>query len=340
MLIFLKIYLDKRKKTLETVEAKYHASQKELIKNLDKKPILLGYCRAIGWQIFHAQNVYKQRKLQRHAAQLQLYDRLYVQYHKTYIYESKLYLLFLMALLGDPKGKEFYLEILEKSQKYELLIWGLLALSLSVKKDSDIHILYYALETVNKKTPMSQKLIQFFLGKAYLSVDQKNLIHFLKAFQPKKFTLVARGAIYALKETTGTHQLQKQLLHILRNNKNEIHLVVAVLRVLHHWGYKEESLIKKYINSKHEIIRIVCAKIGMDMIKNPNSYTIFLPYLSDPNPYVRKNTLDAFKQHGIHINSISKFTKKNNHIKLNNSYISCFFFSHLSNSIEKSMCHV
>jgi len=315
--IFIKKYLDIKKKKLETIEKKYaHGEIEKNPKNLDKKLILLGYSHAIGLKTLNTKDICKRDQLMKQIVQLQLYDRLYLEYTKAYTYESKLYLAFIMGLLGDPKGRDFYLELINNEKKelqYELSIWALLALAGSARKSSDIHLLQKTLDAFNKKAYVSQKLAQFFFVKAYLSVDQNNLINFLKTFQPEKFTLIPRAAIYALQEVPYTTELRAQLHYILKKNNGQTDLAIAILRVLHHWGCKEEVLIKQYVNSKNDLTRIVCAKIGMDMTKNPdNEYTLFLPYLYDSNPYVRKNIFIAFAKHNIKKESILNIIKKTN----------------------------
>ncbi len=294
----LKAFLDIKRKFLKkkSFQVKHREIQEELAhispKNLPK------YANYLSSLSDH--QAYQKAITQIEATHL--YDKLYALYDTKRLPLSRLALFHSLALLGDPKIRPLALSFTSDKEKRkkipEFLTIELYALSLSSKNSVHIQELYFILETLDQEEYASQKFAEFFLVKAFISVEEEEILRFLAWMKQQEFNAVYFAAIYALSALPVNKRRHEALCELQHAHPRNRMLIVSFLRVSHRLGLKEPDIVLRHHNDTDDLLRIVCAKVALDMLED-SYYPLLSHYLYDPNPYVRKNFLLSLTKYHI-----------------------------------------
>lgn len=298
----LKAFLDIKRKFLKkkSFQVEHSEIQEELAhispQNLSK------YAKVVGVYLSSLSDHQAYQKSITQIEATHLYDKLYVLYNTKRLLLSRLALFPSLALLEDPKIRPLALSFIydkEKRKKIpEFLLMGLCALSLSSKNTVHIQELYFILEKLDQEEYTSQKFSEFFLTKAFTSVEEEEILHFLAWMKKQQFNAVYFAAIYALSALPVNKRRHEALCELKHAHPRNRMLIVSFLRVSHRLGLKEPDTVLRHHNDTNDLLRIVCAKVALDMLED-SYYPLLSHYLYDSNPYVRKNFLLSLTKHHI-----------------------------------------
>jgi hypothetical protein len=317
-LFIVKKILDIKKKFIQRKQLQYMYHY--LDKNIDfsNDVELISYSQVIGMRLLSTTEHAKREKIKVHIKELQLFEKLYKLYENTYMYRTKLYIFSSLVLFSDTQGRVLFHSVINNMKKRkempEFIVLALFGLALSTEKKEHLVELYEILEQIDEEEYPTQKFSEFFFIQAFISLEEGEIIHFLKEFRPKKLTFVSYGLVYALQPLPANLKIYHALLQLHNIYKDDSSLLVAIIRTQYTWKIKDDRLILKYYQHHHDLIRIVCAKIGLDIIDRSN-FHLLSHYMCDENSYVRKNFLIALSEHNISQTTIMDWIK--------NTYPSC-----------------
>ncbi len=305
----------KRNLYFKNKEDKYASLDLEIEVKLSNEIEIIAYSHIIGLKLLNIRDKEKRKKIKDIIKKLNLYDKIFNIYTKKSTTQTRLYIFSILALLTEHKGRTFYIHMLDKKNKnnkdmIEFIRWIILALSISSKTHKDLEQLYKILQKLNNELFFTQKLYQFFLVESFYVIEDNELITFLNNFRPKEINHITTSVIYSLQSQKYSKDLYDSLMNIYQLYKKDTQMLVSILRTLDIWQCQEEDIIFKYHNSTNDLIRIVCAKVGLNMI-NESKFYILYHYLFDTNPYVRKNFLVALSKYQIPYYEIMYDIKKN-----------------------------
>jgi len=297
LLVFLfvvKKILENKKKFIQEKQLQYMYHDINQPVDISNDVELIAYSQVVGMRLLSTTEHEKRNSIKEHIKALSLYDRLFELYQNTGMYRTKLYVFSSLVLLSDTKGRTLFFSVINNAHKRkempEFITLALFGLSLSTETKEHLAELYEILESIDKEEYPSQKFSEFFLIQAYLSLDKKEILNFFKTFEPQKLTSVCYALVYALQQLPGSLEMYHMLLAFYKRYKDDPLLLVAILRVQYYWKIKDESLILAYHQHNQDLVRIVCAKTGLDILEREN-YMFLSHYLCDANVYVRKNFL-------------------------------------------------
>jgi hypothetical protein len=190
----------------------------------------------------------------------------------------------------------------------EFMILALFGLALSTETKEHLKELYIILNQIDSQEYPTQKFSEFFLIQAFVSLDKREVLAFFEAFSPEKFTSVGYALIYALQALPASKEIHSVLVGIQEKYPSDHLLLISILRIGYAWKIHSEGLVLKYHQDKNDLVRIVCAKVGLETIP-PSQYHLLTHYLYDQNPYVRKNFLIALSEQNISYTTVNKWIK-------------------------------
>jgi len=302
LLFFIKKMLDNKKKYIQKKQLQYMYHDIDIPIDISSDVKLIAYCQVVGMRLLSTTEHLKREKIKHHIKSLKLFEKLLQLYQNTGIYRTKLYLFSSLVLLSDVQGRELFFSVLNNQHKRkempEFITLALFGLSLSTETEEHLAELYEILKDIDQEEYPSQKFSEFFLIQAYLSLDEDKILHFFETLHPEKFTSVGYALIYALQQLPANQEIYHTLLKLYRNYKDDHLLLVAVLRLQYHWKIADEQLLLSSYMHQNDLVRIVCAKIGLDILRK-DKYILLSHYLCDLNSYVRKNFLMALTQKNV-----------------------------------------
>jgi hypothetical protein len=302
LLFVVKKILDIKKKFIQKKQLQYMYHHLDNTIEFSSDVELISYSRVIGMRLLSTTEHDKREKIKGHIKELQLFDKLYILYQKAHMYRTKLYIFSSLVLFSDIQGRPLFHSIINNMKKRkkmpEFIILALFGLALSSERKEDLSELYSILEYIDEEEYPTQKFSEFFFIQAFISLEENEIIHFLNDFRPKKLMFVSYGLIYALQQIPVNSKIYHILLQLYDSYKDDPSLLVAILRLQYRWKIKDDRLILHYHQHHHDLVRIVCAKIGLDMI-DMSSFHLLSHYICDQNLYVRKNFLISLSNHGI-----------------------------------------
>jgi len=328
LFFILKKIFDRKKNSL----LKKTLSMEEIVKkeylSLETDQEIITYAKSIGNILMDTTDFEKRMALKKHIQKINLYPKIYILYTHAYSHMMRLYFLSLIIPLAQAESNTLYHHILtdkktkDISQFYTLAIFGL---ALSSTNTQDITSLYSIVEKLALEKNITQKLSQFFFTEAFKSVGEAVCILFFSSYSLKKITSTTNAMIYALQNIPSSETIENKLLLWHQEFPDNTMLLITILRVLYIHKSKHYSLILHHHTNHNNLIRIVCAKIGIDLLPR-EKLGILTHYLCDKNIHVRKNFLLSLAQHNISFKEIYRQTMK--------YYPNCFTKQQSCSSLE------
>jgi len=302
LLFVLKKVLDSKKSYIQKKQMQYMYHDINVLVDIVEDTELIAYSQVVGMRLLSTTEHQKREKIKQHIMTLGLFDRLLALYRDTGMYRTKLYIFSSLVLLADTKGRTLFLSVINNPHKRkempEFITLALFGLSLSTVTKEHLVELYEILERIDQEEYPSQKFAEFFFIQAYLSMQEEEILDFLSAFEPEKFSYVCYALLYALQPLPPNPEIFRILKRLHQKYQSDPLLLVAVLRVQYQWKLKDEGLILSYHQHSNDLVRILCAKIGLSLIPK-EQYGVLSHYMCDQNAYVRKNYLIALSESNI-----------------------------------------
>jgi len=313
LLFIVKKHLDKKKNFIKEKQLQYiyHDINEEIA--LSSNAELIAYSQVISMRLLSATEHEKRESIKQHIQKLHLFERLSSLYRSSRMYRSKLYIFASLVLFSDVRGRVLYHSVINNAHKRtnmpEFMILALFGLALSTEKKEHLLELYAILEQMDGSEYPTQKFSEFFLIQAFVSLDERELLHFFEMFSPEKFTSVGYALIYALQSLPVSKEIHSVLLDIYGKYSFDALLLVSILRLEYAWKLKDERLVLANHQHENDLVRIVCAKVGLEIIDS-SKYHLLTHYLYDENPYVRKNFLVALSSLNISYHTVTTWIEK------------------------------
>jgi hypothetical protein len=312
-LLIIKTLFERKKNFIQEkqLEYMYHQLHTSVVLSTDIE--LIAYSKMIGMRLLSTRDIGKREEIKFHIEKLNLYDRLYTLYQKTKTYRNKLYLFSTLVLFADARIED-ECQMLIKNKKLhkkmpEFRILSIFGIALSAQTKEDLYELYILLSQMDEEEYLTQKFSEFFFIQAYVSVKEEEIEGFLKIFKPEKFGFISYALIYALQSLPSSHKVYMELLNFHNNYTSDDALIVAILRVQSIWKIKNEDLLLKSHHNKNDLVRIVCAKVGAQILESSN-YHLLSHYCCDENPFVRKNFLLTLSEWKISENTLVSWVEE------------------------------
>jgi len=310
LLLFIFFILKKIFDIKRGAHSKESISTKELHQKkyalLKTKQEIISYAKSIGELLINTEDPKKRIALKKYIQEIHLYPKIYSFYKKTNYNSFRLYFLSVIVPLSQEESRKLYYSILSDTETKDIpqfYIFATFGLALSSKNEDDLTSLYHIVSDLESKKNITQKLAQFFFTEAFKSMESSIYTSFLLHFTPEKPTTTLNALIYALQNVPINKQIEIKLLQWHEDFPNNAMLLISILRVLYTHKRKHPELILKHHNDHEDLIRIVCAKVGIDMLPK-EKLGILTHYLCDKNIHVRKNFLIALAEHSITYDAI------------------------------------
>lgn len=270
---------------------------------------LLAYSNSMGVRLLKSQTSDKKNKLKEEILKKELYTSIVKHYNNSHFSIEYLYYLNTIVLLQDEESRLLYHKILSKGN-YDIAEFNILALhglALIASTANDILTLHHYLTKSYENYWTSQKLATYFFIIALKNLNTVETINTLGRIPANSYMTYA--FIYALKSIIPTQKMKEVLLHIQDENSQNDTLLITILRTFYAWKtYVPELILANY---KHEnvLMRVVCSKIGLDLVGKQSSYKLLI-YLIDDSQHVRNNFMESLQRHQFKKEEIISDLKK------------------------------
>jgi len=270
----------------------FHNIQPNTANKLD----LLAYANSIGLRLLKSVNHNEAIALKESIHQTKLYTYIYKHYNTSHFSLEYLYYLNTIVLLQNEDARLLYHDILAKEHHtiVEFNILALHGLALITSAPNDVLTLHHFLTKSYKNYWISQKLATYFFVISLKKLNNSEIVHVLQRAPENSY--ITYGLIYALRAIKPTQEMKEKLLQLQERNAQNDVLLIAILRTFYAWKTYVPELILSSYTHENELMRIVCSKIGLDLIGRNLSHKLLI-YLVDDSQYVRNNFMDALQRH-------------------------------------------
>jgi hypothetical protein len=287
---------------------KYYQStyflKKELPKNNKKR---ISYIYELGSRMVLTTDELEKQKIKNYIKEKNIISIIEDAYDNSYLKIRRLYYLSLLAVLSSNSNGSRFKTILNDNQiSFECITLALYNKSIRCKNSDDLLVLYKYLKHIYINRFVDRRFVQFYFVIAIKDISYTEINKFLDDVVNDSIhipTIIA--FIYALSQNKKNKILLSTFMNIQKYYKNNTELTVAIMRLFASWNVKSNRIVLDNYESKNDIVRLTCAKLGFDLLNKTKYYKLSC-YLYDPNIVVRNNFNNTFHKYGMSSKEISE----------------------------------
>jgi len=243
---------------------------------------------------------------------------LLVRYLKSRMTLIRIFLFTKMLSLHSPRLKPFFEQMMKKRSSFDIMEYAVYGFAEYAQTQEDLEKITKALLAAYDRG-ISLKFSEFVYVQALKSMPYRELEAFLAEEWFRRVSMVMIRSIVAAMGDTKNEVYVPLLNKLYRLHRSDDSFVITYIRALHKIGASECDVIRKSYVSMNPVIRIVCAKTGLDLCKDTALEFLYI-YFFDENYYVRRNIFEMCEKHGISRRQIMETVMRKAPWKINDAF--------------------
>lgn len=216
-------------------------------------------------------------------------------YQSSYLVVKKKFFFTKLLYIASPSLKSFFAQIMLEQNEFYMQEYALYGYASLAEDAADLHQISRGLEMIYA-LGVSLKFCEFVYREALGNLSAAVLESF--AAQAGSYDITILKSLVAAIGETRRSELEKGIRILYGYHPQDDMFVATFIRAMHEMECASCSLIREHYLSPNTVVRIVIAKVGLDVCGSDAVEFLYL-YWFDANYYVRKNLFAACLHHGI-----------------------------------------
>lgn len=257
-------------------------------------------CYAMADAVAEVNNFLSPADRQKTAALLMAHDLdrcLLARYDKSRFSLRRKFLFSKMLFLFSPRLKPFFAKAMLGWKDIDLTEYAIYGFAMLAEDREDFERMTTALQAAYGKG-ISLKFSEFVYTQAFSGAARTEVAAYLLSVLRRDVSLAMVKSMVSAVGDLRDATYEPQLAALYERYRSDDQFVVTYIRALHKLGAEACVMIKLYYLSTNPVVRITCAKTGLDLCTPAVLKWLYI-YFFDENYHVRKNLLEACRRHGI-----------------------------------------